>query len=142
MIRPMLLTVIVTLALSVPAFAQKPKEELVDQVKDSIANAARFLTQQQRHGGGWERGAGGIGGSGGTAGGPSCLAMLALLNAGVPPSDPVIQSGLKYLRNIPPSGTYVVGLQTMVFAEAREPQDKVLIERNAKWLADAASIQN
>src|SRR5439155_3508934 len=50
--------------------------------------------------------------------------------------------GLKYLRGIPPTGTYVVGLQTMVFAEAREPQDKVRIEQNAKWLVEAASRQN
>src|SRR6266568_9328112 len=92
-----------------PAFAQnKPKEELVDKVKNSITNAVRFLKQQQRDGGHWERGAQ-LGGIGGTTGGPSCLAMLALLNAGVPVNDPVIQAGLKYLRTIPPSGTYVVG---------------------------------
>src|SRR5262245_11610940 len=141
MSRPMLLTAMTVLLAVGPAVAQKPKEELVDQVKDSIASGVRFLKQQQRPGGDWERGAQ-LAGIGGTTGGPSCLCMLALLNADVPPSDPVIQLGLKYLRTIPPSGTYVVGLQTMVFAEAKEPQDKVLIERNAKWLVEAASRQN
>src|SRR5437867_1694298 len=125
MSRHLLIAAAVALAAAVPAVAQnKPKEELVDQVKESIANAVRYLKQQQRDGGHWERGAQ-LAGIGGTNGGPSCLAMLALLNAGVPPSDPVIRDGLKYIRSIPPSGTYVVGLQTMVLAEARQPQDKI-----------------
>src|SRR5262245_22138303 len=126
----------VIFASSAPA-QERPKEELVDQVKKSIDHGVQYLRQQQRQGGDWERGAV-FGGIGGTTGGPTCLALLALLNSGVSPNDKVIQDGLKYLRALPPEGTYVVGLQTMVFAEAGFPQDKVLIQRNVNWLLSTA----
>jgi hypothetical protein len=63
--------------------------------------------------------------------------MLALLNAGVKPDDPIIERGLKYLRDIGPNDTYVVGLQTMVFAAAARDVDFVRIQRNVKWLIDS-----
>ncbi len=68
------------------------------------------------------------------AGGRASLALLALLNCGVPPNDPDVQSGLNYLRTIPPSKTYVVALQTMVFARAGEAVDRERIQRNVDWL--------
>ena len=43
---------------------------------------------------------------------------------------------LEYLRTLPPKKTYVVGLQNMVFAEARDKKDLPLIQRNADWLID------
>jgi hypothetical protein len=125
------------LILSGPALAEeKPKEELVDQVKKSIDHAVRYLRNRQ-HNGNWE-GTDLIAGMNFTQGGSTCLAMLALLNAGVPPTDPLIQSGLNWLRNLPQQGTYVVGLQTMVFAEARQPRDKPQIDANVRWLLNAA----
>src|SRR5207253_152591 len=51
-------------------------------------------------------------------GGPTCLAVLALLTAGVPVDDPLIEKALAYIRSLPPDQTYTVGLQTMVLAHA------------------------
>src|SRR5262249_45093884 len=67
-------------------------------------------------------------------GGETALAMLALLNSGVPPSDPIIKRGLAYLRNLKPQHTYVVGIQTMVLAAARSPGDREQIQKNVEWL--------
>src|SRR5262245_40535702 len=91
----------------------RPKEELVDRVKKAIDRGVEFLRQKQRSNGSWEH----------TIPlaqfqcGETCLALLALLNAGVPPQDPMIQRGLKFLRGVQPTHTYSRALQTMVFAE-------------------------
>jgi len=71
-------------------------------------------------------------------GGSSCLAMLALVTAGVPADDPVIKRGLPYIRSLKPQHTYVVGLQTMLFAEIGDRQDLFQIQTNVDWLLDAA----
>src|SRR5206468_8684623 len=73
----------------------------------------------------------------GWQGGWTSLAMLALLNAGVSPDDPIIEGGLKTLRQIEPKQTYVVSLQTMVFAETGRNEDRERIQRNVDWLIDA-----
>ena len=72
-------------------------------------------------------------------GGSSCLAMLALVTAGVSPTDPVITKGLPYIRGLKPAHTYVVGLQTMLFAEIGDRQDLLQIQTNVDWLLDAAA---
>ena len=73
----------------------------------------------------------------GQPGGISALCTLALLNAGVEPDDEKMQKALNHLRKITPAWTYVVALQTMVFARASPEQDRVLIGRNVKWLENA-----
>src|SRR5689334_16117547 len=88
-------------------------EPLVDQVRSAIDAGRRFLQQQEKGRGEWERGLY----AGAKPGGCTALALLALLNSGVKPDDRIIQSGLSYLRQIEPRDTYVVGLQTMVFNE-------------------------
>jgi hypothetical protein len=121
------------LLVAAPVHAQqKQPEELVDRVNKSIGRGVAYLRREQSPNGSWEKG--GIGGIGFTSGGQSCLAMLALLNAGVPPTDQLIQNGLSYIRRIEPQGTYVVGLQTMVLAEVNHPKDQILIQRNVNWL--------
>jgi hypothetical protein len=70
------------------------------------------------------------------AGGVTALAVVALLKAGVPANDPLIQRCLKYLRTKPPEQTYTVGLQTMAFCLAGEKEDRQLVQRNLKWLAE------
>jgi len=45
-----------------------------------------------------------------------------------------MQRALSYLRKIKPEKTYVVSLQTMAFARAEPDKDRMLIERNVKWL--------
>ena len=56
-------------------------------------------------------------------GGLTALCTLALLNAGVPPDDPVVVRALDYLRSFDqPRMTYSVALRTMVFCQA-EPRE-------------------
>ncbi len=115
------------------AAAQNPNrggETLVEEVKRAIEKAVQYLKDQEQGKGNWE-----VDGMVGLqAGGESALAMLALLNAGVKPEEPIIQRGLAEQRKIVPAGTYAVGLQTMVFVQAGQPQDRPLIQRNVEWL--------
>jgi hypothetical protein len=124
------------LVLAAPAPAAE--EPLVDQVKKAIDDGVRFLKErQQRDGQGrghWEVDLFG------RKGGPTCLAMLALLYAGEDPQSDTVQRGLKWLRELEPDDTYVVGLQTMVFAEAKQDGDFLRIQRNVTWLIDARVI--
>jgi hypothetical protein len=128
--------VFILLALSSPAQAAGPTgEQLVDQVKKAIDRGIQFLRDQERDQGdgssNWDVDAKD---SLNNRGGWTSLALLALLNAGVKPDDPIIDRGLKHLRGIDPEQTYVVGLQTMVFAAAGRAEDKVRIQRNVDWL--------
>ncbi|MGH9678253.1 MAG: DUF4159 domain-containing protein, partial [Candidatus Acidiferrum sp.] len=93
------------------------KEDLADRVRLAIKHGIEFLKDAEKGRGRWELDLE----STARPGGWSALAMLALLNAGVRPDDPIIKRGLDYLRGIPPTQTYVVGLQTMVFAKAGYP---------------------
>ena len=108
------------------------QEPLVQKVKVSIERAIKFLREQENGRGNWEV----DGESAARKGGWTSLAMLALLNSGIRPEDPMIQRGLVFLRTVDPKQTYSVGLQTMVFVLAAQPQDKPLIERNVKWLLE------
>src|SRR5205823_12172842 len=97
----------------------------------AIRRGVQFLRDQQTPAGNWE-----IDGiiAASRPGGETALVLLALLNAGVKPDDPAVDRGLKFLRTVAPHDTYVVGLQTMVFAAAGKPADLVLIQRNVDWL--------
>jgi hypothetical protein len=108
----------------------KKQESLADQVGKAIERGVKFLKEQERGKGNWEidvdaklR-----------RGGWTALALLALLNAGESVDDPVIKRGLEYLRTVPPTQTYTVGLQTAVFAKAGLEQDRKQIQRNVDWL--------
>ncbi len=117
------------LALPTVTFAADP---LVDRVQKAMDRAVQFLQLQARGKGHWDH----LESRGNIVrpGGWTSLATLALLNAGVPREDDSIQKSLAYLRTIPPSQTYVVGLQTMVFATAGYPEDQPRIQRNVDWL--------
>lgn len=124
------------------AYAQAVNEEqeLVDRVNRSIDRGVSFLKRnysKQTH---WE--SFWLNTLGEMDGGVTSLGTLALLNCGEPVNDPVVNSALTYLRSLPPNKTYVVGLQTMVFAEARQARDLGLIQRNVDWLIKNASRQN
>jgi hypothetical protein len=118
------------------AHSQEPKREepLVNQVRDSIRRGIQYLRAKEGGRGNWEVDTIAIPNSGGAPGGETALVMLALLNAGVKPDDPMIRNGLAYLRKVDPKHTYVVGLQTMVFAAAGNTDDRFLIQRNVNWL--------
>lgn len=110
-----------------------PKEKLVDRVQKSISKGVQYLRDLENGKGHWEVDAE----SRAENGGRTALAMLSLLNCGIPPEDPMMRRALEWLRGIPPERTYTVGLQTMVFCLARQPQDRDRIQRNVDWLKRA-----
>ena len=98
-----------------------------EQVRQAIDRGVNYLKGQQHADGSWIEGIG-------YEGGISALAALALLDSGVGPDDPAMQKALNYLRKIKSDKTYVISLQTMVFARADPKLDRSLIRRNVKWL--------
>ena len=110
--------------------------ELVQKVKDAIDKGVKYLKKTQSGDGDWEAFVLNV--VGGQKGGPSALATLALLNSGLTKDDPAVAKALEYLRKLDRERTYVVSLQTMVFAEARDKKDLPAIEKNVQWLKDKA----
>src|SRR5262245_23135824 len=107
------------------------EEELVDTVRKVIERGVSYLKKEQKQGK-WEGVVLNL--LADMEGGVTALSTLALLNCGERPDSPAVAEALKYLRTVEPKKTYVVGLQTMVFTEAREKRDLPLIQRNADWL--------
>jgi hypothetical protein len=138
--------VVLTLLLLVPApwraaRAAKASKPLGQRVRAAIQAGARYLRDQ-------EGGRGNFGNFDKSnvaqlyPGGATALATLALLNAGVPSDDPLVQRCLKYLRTVEPKRTYVVSLQTMVFVAAGEAEDRERIQRNVDWLLGARRFRD
>jgi hypothetical protein len=109
------------------------ESKLAGQVRDSITAGVKYLVALQEPNGSWEFGAH----QRSNPGGWTALVLLALLTAGESPDSPVVKRGLEYLRAIPPRQTYVVGLQTMVLAQARQAGDRPRLEANVRWLLDS-----
>lgn len=125
------LSMIILFAVVVPVRGDDP---LVEKVKRAINDGKTYLYgRQRRDNGSWEIAAADVH----HPGGATSLALLALLTSGEDSKSNVVKKGLKYLRDVPASQTYVVALQTMVFAQAGYPEDRKLIERNIQWLIDA-----
>ncbi len=97
------------------------------KVRESISRAVSFLKKQQKNDGSWM-------GRPGQPGGVTALCTLALLEAGVKPSDPHIQQALRYLEKLKPERTYARALQTMVFCKAAPKQYMLRIKENVLWL--------
>jgi hypothetical protein len=119
-----------------PAEAKSKSEPLVEKVRKAIQGGIKYLRSQQLADGSWEI----YQISTLQPGGTTALALLALLNAGVPPEDKMVKKGLEYLRKIDSKHTYVTSLQTMVYAEARQTADSIRIQRNVDWLIDKAAV--
>jgi Domain of unknown function (DUF4159) len=132
-----LLSLLILIVPSV-AFAKLEPEPLVDQVRSAIDRGVNYLRRQEQGRGHWELG-------GALAldkpGGATVLAMLALLNSGVPADDAMIKRGLEYVRAIELRYTYVIGLQTMVLAEAGDPRDRERIQQCVDWLVAARNMK-
>ncbi|OAI47934.1 hypothetical protein AYO44_08340 [Planctomycetaceae bacterium SCGC AG-212-F19] len=132
-----LLAILLISGMPIAAAPPAGKDNLAEQVRKAIEEGKKFLRAQQVDvddvTGHWEIDIN----SKGRRGGWTSLALLALLNAGEDPKSKVVQRGLTYLRTIEPADTYVVGLQTMVFAEAGFPQDLARIQRNVDWLVQS-----
>src|SRR5207302_7239139 len=133
-IAGLLVSVVVASAIVPGWAADEPREPLVEQVRKAIQAGVRYLRDQEKGAGNWEAV---DKASVGWPGGWTSLALLALLNAGVSPEDPIVERGLKYLRQVEPDRTYVVSLQTMVFAETARNEDRERIQRNVDWLIRA-----
>ena len=110
--------------------APSRRDPLVDQVKRAIDEGVAYLRDLEHGRGRWDEFSGRS-----TTG----LVLLALLNAGVPPTDPLIQRGLKTLRDEKNSQTYLVALRTMVFARVGQAEDRQQIQTNVDWLVNARS---
>ena len=137
-----LLVVTLTVLWAVPGqVAEPPKQDppLVDRVKKAIDKGVAYLRGVEGNHGNMEvEVISRLTGQGGT----TSLAMLSLLHAGVPPTDPLMQRCLKYERDLKPERTYQVGLQTMVYALAGQVEDKDRIQQNVDWLIAAGVRQN
>ncbi len=68
--------------------------------------------------------------------GVAALACYALLVAGVPEKDPVIQASLAYIKACPLDKTYSVGLAALALAEAG-PAHRPALAACARWLEKA-----
>lgn len=121
-------------AAQAPTRPVKAEEELVEKVRKAIDNGVKFLKKEQSPQGNWEGIVLNV--LADMEGGVTSLVTLALLNSGVKPTDPVVAKSLTYLRGLRPKKTYVVGLQTMVFEQAREKKDLPRIQQNAEWLIE------
>src|SRR2546428_16931 len=76
--------------------AQGAKQVTPEAVRAAIEKGANYLKGKQGDSGSWEHLGGGNALFSQYKGGVSGLVMLALLEAGVPPEDPVIRKGLEY----------------------------------------------
>ena len=111
-------------------------EPLADKVRSSIDKGILDLKKNQENRNGdwnWEN----TDISVVWPGGASCLATLALVNSGVKATDPVILRALPYLRNLKPTQTYAIALQTIVLSEIGEAKDLKTIQANVDWLLAA-----
>jgi hypothetical protein len=120
----------------VPRVAAQEEEDLVKKVREAIGKGVTYLKAEQKKGN-WEHL-----GLGKHEGGVTALAMLALLQAGVPPESQTIQDGLTYLRKLKLDSTYVVSLQTMVFALAKQKGDHERVGKGVEWLIEARKFDN
>jgi len=100
-----------------------------EQVKAAIQRGVARLRQSQTGDGQWS--------GGGHKGGVTALALLAMLNAGVPPNDPTVAKGLAALVKVKDAKTYVVSLKCQVLAAAKLAQYRPQLEAATKWLVGA-----
>jgi RNA polymerase sigma factor (sigma-70 family) len=114
------------------------RDPFLDEVAKSKTAVVAFLRKQQNTDGSWEDQKGPLA-SGISSGGTSCLVLLALLEAGLTAEDDTIKQGLKYVRSVPPTGTYVVALQTQALCKANQKEDAKRIAANVAWLEKAVA---
>lgn len=74
--------------------------------------------------------------------GVTSLALLALLDTGIKPSDKPVQAGLRYLRGVPtPMKTYDAGLMLAVLSAVGEDEDKPRIAKLATLLREGQATR-
>lgn len=139
MARAVLLTLLLLLPSAPPCAAQPAgSEPLVERVRQAIQRGVNYLRVTEAGAGNWEHQAD----FARFRGGPTALALLAYLNSTDDRNDPLVDRCLKWLRTVEPNDTYVVALQTMVFATAGRPEDRPRIQRNVDWLIKARVMED
>lgn len=108
-----------------PAGGEVTNETVVAAIRRGIAN----LRARQRGDGAWPEA--------GRPGGSTALALLALLNAGVPADDAAVRRGLSGLLDQELASTYVVALECMVMAAVGEQGYQRRLQHAADWLIDS-----
>ncbi len=99
-----------------------------DDVRKAIANGVKYLEKQQLRDGAWPDFIG-------QPGGVTALCALALLNAGVDPSEQHVEQALRNLASQPDlPTTYARSLQTMVYCRANPEKYLLQIHKNMVWL--------
>lgn len=105
-------------------------EVTAERVRQAIQNGVNYLKDRQQPDGSWSDYLS-------YHGGVTALVTLALLQCGETPEEPHVAKALDYLRQLKAedlNSTYVVSLQTMVFAKADPERDRLQIRENARWL--------
>jgi len=97
-----------------------------EHVRRSVERAVAYLRQTQRRGA-WP--------DSGHRGGTTAMAVLALLHAGVPASDPAVVRGVATLDKVSNDATYVVSLKAQVYATLNDPAHREQLQATADWLA-------
>jgi prenyltransferase beta subunit len=117
-------------AMFIPVIKAVSADISPEEVRKAIDAGVRYLKDQQQKDGS-------LGSFNGDATGLTGLCTLAMLNAGVPADDPVIQNALSFLQKQRPKRNYATSLQTMVFAQADPKRFRPDILRNVAWFEQA-----
>lgn len=124
------LAAVTALAAPVPKDAG-PAAELEKKVAPAREKAIKFLKGRQDKDGTWESDALLLAGM---DGGQTALAVLALLEAGVPANDVALAKAFEFLRNLKSDRTYVVSLRAQVLARADAKTYAKEVQAGADWL--------
>jgi len=127
---------LVGLLSAVAPSARAQGDVTADQVENAIRNGIRYLKDAQNADGSWPQ----TGVPERYRTGPTSLATLALLTAGVPRDDETVADALGYLEGFSADDleqTYTVSLQTMAFAAANPQRYRIALSDNVRWLEQA-----
>lgn len=122
-----------------PAAKPLTEKELATTAAKCRDAAIEWLKKNQGKDGGWDH----LGNASiAWKGGPTSLVVAALADSGIEADDPLLARALKHLRELKPSQTYVVSLQTLALCRVNDKQDAALISRNVEWLVKAGTSPN
>ena len=131
-----------TLAIAAPVPGDKKSDDEFQKKLDAArTKAIKYLKEKQSKDGDWEDFVLNV--VGGQKGGPTALAALALLEAGVPANDTTITKAVEFLLKLEPERTYVVSLQTQECSRGADAKKYAKeIQANVDWLMEKAIYKN
>jgi hypothetical protein len=128
------------LAVAAPVPKDKADDEFLKKADTARVKAVKYLKAKQDKEGSWEPVR--MQEIVGQKGGVTALATLALLEAGVPANDPAIAKAVEFLLALKPDKTYVVSLQTQVFARVDAKKYVKEIQATTDRLLENAKYKN